>query len=89
MTKVKGVPYKSGQHKGEDRPDVYTDHYTLGTVDGLYPVVWAFWRKPGEMYLAKIGWTFEDRHEVRLVTELKELIEEHYAPSTLDSPEPE
>lgn len=77
-TFVKGVEYKSGKRKGELRADKETDHYGLGTVDGRFPVVYAFWMEPSFLLFSKILWTKKELVEIRLVTELKNQLEEHH-----------
>jgi hypothetical protein len=77
-TAVKGLPIKSKKSKryGQNHPDKLTDHYSLATVDKQCPVVLAYWDNGDNMWFCKVGISWEDRREVRLVTELKKLLEE-------------
>ncbi len=75
-TAIPGVPFKSGKRKGELRADKYIDHYSLGTVDKRYPVVLAYWDGGDNMWYCKVAPSYDDRRDLRLVTELKHFLQE-------------
>lgn len=81
QTRVRGVEYKSGAHKGEMRPDKYIDHYGLATVDYEFPVVYAVWAGADSLLMVKVveakGGTVNS--SIGLVTHLKRFIEETHA----------